>query len=68
MQLLGITATVLSALPKVSDEFLAEAYAGAKLFVYPSLNEGFGIPPLEAMALGMSCAGKSRSFDPGGVR
>lgn len=40
------------AIPKVSDEILAEAYAGAKLFVYPSLNEGFGFPPLEAMSLG----------------
>ncbi len=39
-------------MPKVSDEVLAEAYAGAKLFVYPSLSEGFGIPPLEAMSLG----------------
>jgi glycosyltransferase involved in cell wall biosynthesis len=40
------------ALPKVSDAMLAEAYAGAKLFVYPSLNEGFGFPPIEAMSLG----------------
>ena len=24
----------------------------AKLFVYPSLNEGFGFPPLEAMSVG----------------
>lgn len=27
-------------------------YQGAELFVYPSLFEGFGLPPLEAMALG----------------
>jgi glycosyltransferase involved in cell wall biosynthesis len=39
-------------LPRPSDDVLAEAYAGAKLFVYPSLNEGFGFPPLEAMSLG----------------
>lgn len=39
-------------LPRPSDEVLAEAYAGAKLFVYPSLNEGFGFPPIEAMSLG----------------
>jgi glycosyltransferase involved in cell wall biosynthesis len=38
-------------LPKVSDEMLAESYARAKLFVYPSFNEGFGFPPLEAMSL-----------------
>jgi alpha-1,3-rhamnosyl/mannosyltransferase len=28
-------------------------YRGAKLFVYPSLQEGFGFPPLEAMACGV---------------
>jgi glycosyltransferase involved in cell wall biosynthesis len=29
---------------------LAELYKHARVFVYPSLYEGFGIPPLEAMA------------------
>ncbi len=48
---LGMRDCVLS-LPMVSDELLAEAYVGAKLFVYPSLNEGFGFPPLEAMSVG----------------
>lgn len=28
-------------------------YAAAKLFVYPSFYEGFGMPPLEAMSLGV---------------
>ena len=36
----------------LSDEQLMSAYAGASLFVYPSLYEGFGIPPLEAMHYG----------------
>jgi glycosyltransferase involved in cell wall biosynthesis len=32
------------------DELLGSFYRGAQAFVYPSLYEGFGIPPLEAMA------------------
>lgn len=32
------------------DEALAQAYRGATAFVFPSLYEGFGIPPLEAMS------------------
>ncbi|WP_423140805.1 glycosyltransferase family 4 protein [Parablastomonas sp. CN1-191] len=34
------------------DDQLFQWYAGAAVFVYPSLYEGFGIPPLEAMAAG----------------
>lgn len=34
-----------------SDSKLASIYRDAALFVYPSLYEGFGIPPLEAMSL-----------------
>src|SRR5262249_46243770 len=33
----------------VPDRELACWYAGSDLFVYPSLDEGFGLPPLEAM-------------------
>lgn len=40
-------------LETVNDELLADIYKGARLFVYPSLAEGFGIPPLEAMASGV---------------
>jgi len=39
-----------------SDAVLAECYRNATLFVYPSLYEGFGIPPLEAMSLGCPVA------------
>lgn len=60
----------------VSESVLAEAYCRAQLFVYPSLYEGFGIPPLEAMSLGCPvlaartssipeiCADAALYFDP----
>lgn len=37
----------------VDQKDLPAVYAGARLFVYPSLHEGFGFPPLEAMACGV---------------
>lgn len=37
---------------RLSDEDLVAAYSGAVALVYPSLYEGFGLPPLEAMACG----------------
>lgn len=42
-------------LGRVSDKELVEYYSAAQLFVYPSLYEGFGIPPLEAQACGCPC-------------
>ncbi len=36
----------------MDDEFVRKAYAGAKLFIFPSLAEGFGWPIAEAMASG----------------
>ena len=36
----------------VNDRQLAKLYRCSLAFVYPSLYEGFGIPPLEAMACG----------------
>jgi len=36
----------------VPDEHLPLLYNAAQLFVFPSLYEGFGLPPLEAMACG----------------
>lgn len=36
----------------IDDEDLAPLYSGAELFVYPSIYEGFGMPPLEAMQCG----------------
>lgn len=37
----------------VADEDLAPLYSGALAFVFPSLYEGFGLPPLEAMQCGL---------------
>lgn len=34
------------------DDILAALYHQATAFIYPSLHEGFGIPPLEAMCVG----------------
>ena len=39
----------------VGDETLPGLLAAADLFCYPSLYEGFGLPPLEAMAAGTPC-------------
>jgi alpha-1,3-rhamnosyl/mannosyltransferase len=37
----------------VSPDELLALYRGARLFVYPSRQEGFGFPPLEALACGV---------------
>lgn len=39
-------------------------YAGAALFVYPSVYEGFGLPPLEAMASGVPVVTSDRASLP----
>lgn len=38
--------------PHASDALVGALYGRARLLVYPSLYEGFGLPPLEAMSLG----------------
>lgn len=37
----------------VDESTLVSMYKGAAVFAYPSLNEGFGYPPLEAMRFGV---------------
>ena len=37
----------------VSEEELAQLYAGAKLLIYVSSKEAFGLPPLEALSYGI---------------
>jgi len=50
-----------------SDEKLAELYSNAVVFIYPSLYEGFGIPPLEAMASGCPVVASNASSIPESV-
>jgi len=47
---LGKTVRLTGAVPEEDKPLL---YTGATLFVYPSTYEGFGLPPLEAMACGV---------------
>ena len=47
-----------------SDQRLAELYRNAAVFVYPSLYEGFGIPPLEAMSFDCPVACSNSSSIP----
>ena len=44
----------------VPDEQLPELYRAADVFVYPSLHEGFGLPPIEAMACGCPVISSTR--------
>ncbi|HSS20903.1 MAG TPA: glycosyltransferase family 1 protein [Pyrinomonadaceae bacterium] len=59
------------------DDDLRALYSSCRVFIYPSIYEGFGLPPLEAMACGApviasriaaleeNFAGASVLFDPG---
>ena len=49
----GVAAGWVQYLDFVAQDDLPCLYAGARLFAYPSLYEGFGLPPLEAMASGV---------------
>lgn len=44
--------TAIRQVGQVSDGELRALYEGATGFIFPSLYEGFGLPPLEAMACG----------------
>ncbi|MBM3812740.1 MAG: glycosyltransferase family 4 protein [Acidimicrobiia bacterium] len=45
----------------VDDQELARQYARASLFAFPSLDEGFGMPVLDAMARGVPVVASNRS-------
>lgn len=48
----------------VPDSELLDWYRKSEIFVFPSLFEGFGFPPLEAMASGCAVAASSSSCIP----
>jgi len=48
----------------IRDSDLAAVYSAATVFVFPSLYEGFGLPPLEAMACGTPCVVSNSSSLP----
>lgn len=49
---LGLTDSVIMT-GFISDQELAKWYRNASLFVFPSLFEGFGLPPVEALGYGL---------------
>ena len=48
----------------VDDDTLASLYQNAGLFIFPSLYEGFGLPPLEAQQYGVPVVSSSASCLP----
>ena len=48
----GLTENDIRFLGYVPDEDMPMFYAGAQVFLFPTLYEGFGLPPVEAMACG----------------
>ena len=60
--------TASTSLGRVSDERLVELYRSAAALVFPSLYEGFGLPPLEAMACGCPVAVSRVALAPRGLR
>lgn len=51
-------------LPDIAESDLPALYSAATLFVYPSLYEGFGLTPLEALACGSAVICSNRSSLP----
>jgi glycosyltransferase involved in cell wall biosynthesis len=61
---LGLQGSDLLVTGWVDEESLAALYRTARLFAYPSLHEGFGLPLLEAMAFGVPVASSSAASLP----
>lgn len=60
----GLKANQLRVLSHISDDDLVVLYSMCELFVFPSLHEGFGLPPLEAMACGAAVIGSNTTSVP----
>lgn len=60
---LGLSALVIFT-GFIAEEDLPLLYGQAQLFVYPSIYEGFGLPPLEAMACGVPVVASNSSSLP----
>lgn len=58
----------IHAIGRVPEEALLDLYGAADLFCYPSQYEGFGLPPLEAMAAGVPTVVSDRASLPEVVR
>ncbi|MFL6416148.1 MAG: glycosyltransferase family 4 protein, partial [Bryobacteraceae bacterium] len=63
VQALGLTLRI-SQVGFVDDAHLAKLYRCSEALIYPSLYEGFGIPPLDAMACGTVVISSDRSSLP----
>jgi glycosyltransferase involved in cell wall biosynthesis len=61
---LGLTEGEVRFLGYVPEGDMNRLYSGAALFVFPSLYEGFGLPPLEAMASGTAVIASDSSSLP----
>ncbi len=60
----GVEAEAVRFLGFVPEGEKAALYRGARLFAYPSRYEGFGLPPLEAMACGTPVVGSEATSLP----
>lgn len=60
----GATYDTAHALGRVTDGELRALYEAAECFVFPSIYEGFGMPPLEAMSCGCAVVASSAASMP----
>ena len=65
---LGFKDSQVRQVPHLTDFHLAQFYSHASAFIFPSLYEGFGLPPLEAMSAGCPVISSNTSSMPEVVR